>query len=384
MEIYLFFGYWQVVVCLFAFVALMAIWNNFSKNQLNNTQDQGLWWLSFSILVWAFSGGLEIYYGIYFESIQSNYKQQLLLNSGRSLLSILNSTFILLSLPFFKYVPTVGPLKRIMEPASWKIWILTLAGFVLVLTCCLTTILYQLPSSSVSTNQFLTSATNMIDVFYAFLTLLILGITLWNSFDQRNFRALAILTVICIGFTVIAQVMKMGGYDFWGIFFSCTFKTMLIMIFFALALTWVAEEIEAEFIPEPASMLLSFAPLQNGRKQKIIFTLPNQFHSEEIWMNQAPYQLLQKFAERRLNESPQEGWLKIKPKGTNLKHDIASYNQIKSIFKDLLNHKYGKGNWSEQELNFLRKALIERHQQKDGLYRLRLPAPSIQVLPMTN
>ena len=84
---YFFYGWWQFAVCLFAFFALIAIWWQIGKKQ----NDFGQVWLALSILAWAFSGLLEVYFtGV----LQTN---TLYLDSGRSIFSLFNSLFILLA-----------------------------------------------------------------------------------------------------------------------------------------------------------------------------------------------------------------------------------------------------------------------------------------------
>jgi len=57
-EITLFYGWWQLTVCLFAFLALIAIWYHLGKKQ----NDFGQVLLACSILCWSVSGGMEILY----------------------------------------------------------------------------------------------------------------------------------------------------------------------------------------------------------------------------------------------------------------------------------------------------------------------------------
>ena len=48
----LFYGWWQFVVCLFAFAAMMAIWKHIGRKQ----GDFGMVWLALSVLCWNISG----------------------------------------------------------------------------------------------------------------------------------------------------------------------------------------------------------------------------------------------------------------------------------------------------------------------------------------
>ena len=57
-ELLSFYGWWQFVVCLFGFIALLRIWWHIGRKQ----KDFGQVWLALSILCWSFSGAFEIYF----------------------------------------------------------------------------------------------------------------------------------------------------------------------------------------------------------------------------------------------------------------------------------------------------------------------------------
>ena len=119
-----FYGGWQVVVCLFAFLALMAIWWHIGRKQ----GDFGQVWLALSVLCWSFSGGVDVWYA---QELQTQ-AQELMngndiqvqqerisfqLQAWRSVMSLFNSLFILLALPWFKYIP-----KRIEPIVKSNYW----------------------------------------------------------------------------------------------------------------------------------------------------------------------------------------------------------------------------------------------------------------------
>ena len=53
-----FYGWWQLAVCFFAFLALIAIWWHIGRKQ----NDFGQVWLALSVLCWSFSGGVEVFF----------------------------------------------------------------------------------------------------------------------------------------------------------------------------------------------------------------------------------------------------------------------------------------------------------------------------------
>ncbi|MFT4534405.1 MAG: hypothetical protein ACJA1A_000259 [Saprospiraceae bacterium] len=111
-QLLFYFGMWQQVTCLFAFFGLMSIWHHIGRKK----GDFGQVWLALSILCWSISGFVDSKYGgamMYHlncqpDLIDSNafYESQLIqLNGWKSILSLCNSLFILLALPWFKYLP---------------------------------------------------------------------------------------------------------------------------------------------------------------------------------------------------------------------------------------------------------------------------------------
>ncbi|MEL6987171.1 MAG: hypothetical protein AAGK97_05015, partial [Bacteroidota bacterium] len=58
MEVLTFYGWWQCIVCLFSFLALLGIWYHIGRKQ----NDFGQVYLAISVLCWSFSGIAEIYY----------------------------------------------------------------------------------------------------------------------------------------------------------------------------------------------------------------------------------------------------------------------------------------------------------------------------------
>ena len=208
-----FYGWWQFAVCLFAFLALMAIWYHIGRKQ----KDVGQVWLGLSILCWSFSGGLEV-----LSPTNPN-----LLEGGKSILSLLNSLFILLALPWFKYLPDL--LQSTIQSKNWKL----LFGLPFVFSL-LPTIRLMISGES-------SSMMSELDVYYSILTLALLGMVLWETFQKRRLPLLAYLSVICILITFIAQLYKLTNHQANQSLLSAIFKATLIMIFFALALSWVKE-----------------------------------------------------------------------------------------------------------------------------------------------
>lgn len=379
-QLLLFYGTWQMSVCLFAFFALMAIWYHIGRRQ----GDRGQVWLALSVLCWSITGGIEIYYATqltttYQELIgalnseltalpiveQFNFR----LEGWRSVLSLLNSLFILLALPWFRYIP-----KQLAAIISSKYWSYIVGlPFLFSLLPTLSKIFFVQQLSIVSE----------LDVYYSILTLGFLGYVLWESFAKRRLLALAWLSVVCVLITFAAQVYKLTGSTINMNLFSAIFKTSLIMIFFALALSWV-KELAENILPDPQQLFLQLTRQKNTADKWEQLVLLQGLPGKEkrvIALSPASFDLFYKFAERRVKGG--EDWLEIKPKNAirpSHAYDIRDHNEIKRLLQNFLDDIFGSGNWTRnQHLQPLKETLFELSEKRERKIRLRIPAENIKL-----
>ena len=358
-EIISFYGWWQFSVCLFAFIALLAVWWHIGKRQ----DDFGQVWLALSILCWSISGLLEVFLS------ETDIRSQSFHDGWRSILSLFNSLFILFALPWFRYLPR--PLAHIIKSKYW-IYIVGLP----FLFSLLPTISKMISGKSI----FVISE---LDVYYAFLTLGFLGYVLWESFAKRRLKALAWLSLLCILITLIAQFYKLTDASINLPLFSAIFKTCLIMIFFALALSWV-KELSENVIPMARLLKIDFFKSGKSSAQKNQMVSLGGFpgnSDRKITLTPAMFNLFLKFAERR--KSHVDDWLEIKPKNSlhpKKEYDINDHNEIKRLLHSLLDGLFGKGNWTkDHHLKPLRNTLFEMSAQRERKIRLAVPAENISL-----
>ena len=356
-DIIQFYGWWQMTVCLFAFLALMAIWWHLGRKQ----GDIGQVWLALSILSWSFSGATEVYFSVSGLS-ESN---GVYLEGARSIFSLFNSLFILMALPWFRYLPNI--FKPVIQSNYWKIIIGLPFIFSLLPTI----------SRMVSGNPM--AFISELDVYYALLTLSFLGFVLWESFEQRRLKMLAWLSLICIITTLIAQLYKLTGSAVNLTLFSAIFKTTLIMLFFALALSWV-KELSSILIPDSKYLFLSFDRVKN-EKQKfdhyiLLKGIPGK--DQAIAVSQSHFNLLLKFAQKNVSNS---GWLEVKPKNDprpNQQYDIKDHNEVKRLTTALLDGLFGKNQWTkEQHETPLKQAIFDT--SKERKIALAIPKENIII-----
>ena len=358
-EILSFYGWWQFAVCMFAFIALLAIWWEIGKKQ----NDFGQVWLALSVLCWSISGGFEVYYA------KNEITNTLILDGWRSVFSLMNSLFILLALPWFRYLPS--PIEHIIKSKYW-IYIVGLPFLFSIL-----------PTISRMISGNMLSMMNELDVYYAIFTLVFLGYVLWESFVKRRLKTLALLSLVCIAIVLVAQIYKLSGYSINLTLFSSIFKTSLIMIFFALALSWV-KELSENVIPESQHLRVTFKREKNkeGRYgQKVLLEGFPGADQRKVKLTPALYELFLKFAKRKLDS--EDAWLEIKPKSSHLSEksfDINDYNEVKRLLNALLDGLFGKDNWTpEHHFNPLKNALFEMSEKRDRKIRLVIPAANISL-----
>lgn len=351
-EITSFYGWWQFSVCLFAFLALIAVWWHIGKKQ----NDFGQVWLALSVLCWSISGILEVYF------TEFSATEGVIQEGSRSILSLFNSLFILFALPWFRYLPK--PLAAIIKSKYW-IYIVGLP----FLFSLLPTI-----SKMASGKSFL--VIRELDVYYALLTLVFLGYVLWESFARRRLKALSWLSLVCVFLTLVAQFYKLTDAKINLTLFSAIFKTSLIMLFFALALSWV-KELSENMIPIKERLKVAF-----GKKERAIFFegFPGD-SKRKVVLTPALFDLFYKFAERKKRDEDQ--WLEIKPKnfeGANAAYDIKDHNEIKRLLFAILDGLFGKNNWSkENHLKPLKNTLFEMSEKRERKIRMAIPAAHISL-----
>ncbi len=356
----LFYGWWQFTVCLFAFAALMAIWWHIGKGH----QDYGQVWLALSILCWSISGSIDILF-VNMEWLPVN---EHVLEGSRSILSLFNSLFILLSLPWFSYLPE--KLDPIIKSDYWKYMV----GLPFIFSL-LPTISKLLSDNK---NDFISE----LDVYYSVLTLIFLSFVLWVSFTKRKLKALAFLSVVCILMTFVAQIYKLTGSSVNMILLSAIFKTTLIMIFFALALSWVRELAE-NIIPSSQNIYLSLFHIKNDDKYHHIVELKGLLDKENrtIKLNSSSFELLHKFVKARM--SPREQWLEIKPKGfgrNSREYGVKDHNELRRLLTGLLDGIFGKNSWTrDQHETILKETLFEMSPKRNRKIRLRIPPGNLDL-----
>ncbi len=368
--LYKFFGYWQFVVCAFAFAALLSIHLHIEKNHREGKKDLGLLWLSIAIMVWSLSGLIDI---VHARDLQADdtWLDAVDYQGINSVLSIVNSAFILLALPQFKHIPRY--FENIVRSEGWRLTVWT----TFVLSALITALMFLQVIIPAQPNFI-----SFVDLLYAMFTLSFLGIILWSSFEHRGLKTLAYLSAVCILFTLVAQFLKLADDIFWSIFFNCVFKTVLIVLFFALALSWV-EELSHTVIPHPKDMHLLLIRKHSGHTRiecTAILTIPPHIQTKGVVLTEKPFELLKLFAQRRKAGDPSHGgWLEIQPKSipASPKFDIKDYKQISRLVDAIYHQSHPKERPFTWTKNDLKTFLFD--QTRKRRIRLRINPENIDL-----
>ena len=294
--------------------------------------------------------------------------QPIMLEGFRSVLSLFNSIFILMALPWFRYLPS--SIEPVIKSRYW-IYIVGLPF--------LFSLLPTMGKIMTGNSEVLISE---LDVYYSILTLIFLGMVLWESFTKRKLYSLALLSMVSIGLTLAAQFFKMYGSNVNMMLFSAIFKTTLIMIFFALALSWV-KELSENIIPLAKHLYLTLYKLRNQDKYEYIAEIDGLLDREKrrARLSLVSFELLQKFA--RATMSKNDAWLEIKPKSeTRAKkaYDINDHNEIKRLLSGLLDGIFGKNRWTRnQHESVFRNVFFEMSPRRERKIRLKVPPENITL-----
>lgn len=363
-------SWFQLIFSLTSFVALLSIWLRTDR------KDKGFLWLALSILVWF---TIAIVYA-YFDYNTDNT----LLKKWEAVLSIINSFCILWSLPWFKHIP--GWLIKLIKFEYYE-WI--------VLVLCLFALFVQISDSSYKP-----------DIYLGIITIILLGSILVYTFNFRELKVLAILTLLVMIVTFLAQILKEGSIIF-GIkiplepnqikwlkkLSSQLFQTIWITLFFALAFSWLKEELEeklkkdvnnnvdsdargnSENQSQQAQITLFFlkTKISGGDNFFVLITIPELLEKKLIKYTEAPFKLLVKFA-NQIKTAENRGWI-INQREKEFKTNELD-RTIHPIAECLIGRKYiGNENLHKETFKELKQALFDI--PGNTKYKLKVEAENI-------
>lgn len=246
-EAFLLYGFWQIAISIFAIGGLIVFWRSLRKYEI---KDQGWFFFIISILLWGLVGIAYLILYIQLDDSGSNIKEiknAFFLGHNFdlyiSLLSISNSYALLLALPWFRHIPKfctiyLGLKSKVQYRSEAKKPEKTYSFEIQtgILWLIATGVSLRLPQFSSWADSLFGSA----------ITIPLLTYVLYHTFKERRppaYEGLAYLSLFALSVTFAAQVFKLFGTEseIWMIALSASFKSMLILLFFSLAMTWTDE-----------------------------------------------------------------------------------------------------------------------------------------------
>lgn len=288
-------SWWQIITCTFSMVGLFLIQNSVRRH--GNVQDKGWVYLGLSIAAWGGVGLVRLFYGGQAPRVES-------------VLSIINSYFILLALPWFKYIPMwLGRLISLKSKINDQSNRAPDTDSVFEVYMSLFAILALASTLKNPANPFPP------DVLFGTFTVIALTAVLYKTFQEREKIGLSYLAGFSLAVTFAAQVLKLfPESELWRSILSASFKTMLVILFFSLVLTW-AEEITNRLSPEKVFLrLLSFGKIASGQmeyKKAVVVTIPGYLESSLIEYDPGTFTNLHKLISAARDEKNSDGFIKF-------------------------------------------------------------------------
>lgn len=333
-------------VCVFASVAMTSIWLTFQSSTFNDTKekdepvDYGFFWLACALLAWAVASVWSI-----------NHKAVTLLSNEntyqgiRAIISSINNIFLLLALKYFDRVPP--QLEKVREHKNFVKVVILLSVIAVI-------------SSSVLFATLGTSKSFFPDVILSTISLFLLGTGLAYSFWFRNLKMVSLLSGATIILTIISQwLILFEMLDYWQVFILLTSKIAIIMMFMALAVTFI---IEKSRLPEPKEMKLSFNAFGT-----VDLLIPGKIDEKAIKLKDAQYGTMLKLAFCR--KTTDSGWLDYKKEKISLNYFTRLAEDIRA--RIVLSNDKEK----DTLVNWIKDSLIEN--DWSGKRRLKIPPEGI-------
>lgn len=227
------------IVCLITAIVIQRIYKKEKQNIVNDEEVKGIAWFGFAIFIWGFGALLNF---IAVSGFNWSPTHKLLIFLG-VLVSLLNSLFILLSLPSIEYKGKRSIIIRLVERFSEKEFIFIYLGIMGMLT-------FVFFAASYANTALSNSLIWLIDIPISVVVAFALLNTLNRAFSNRNMRfmylpcfALFILILIAVTHRIIPEdkipvVISTSSWSILGAVTSISFKFLFILLFSILLYSW--------------------------------------------------------------------------------------------------------------------------------------------------
>jgi len=227
------------IVCLITAIVIQRIYKKEKNNNAKNDEVKGIMWFGLAIFIWGFGALINL---LIVSGFGWSPNTKILIYSG-VLVSLLNSLFILLSLPSIEYKGPRSIIIRLVERFSEREFISIYLGIMVMLTFVFFTTSFTNPVISNSLIWLIDIPISII-VAFSLLTALI------KAFKNRNMRfmvfpcfALFLLIIMAVTHRIVPSehVPVFISQSSWGVLGTITavsFKFLFILLFSILLYSW--------------------------------------------------------------------------------------------------------------------------------------------------
>ena len=259
------------IVCLITAVVIQRIYQKEKRRTIPNDGIKGITWFGLAIFIWGFGALVNL---IAVSGLGWSPSNKTLIYWG-VLISLLNSMFILLSLPSIEYKGSRGILIRLVERFSEREFMSMYLGVMLMLSFVFFAASYTNPAIS-------SSLIWLIDIPISIVVAFALLNALNKAFKNRNMRfmylpSFSLFVLIIIAVThrivpvdVLPEAISMSLWNLLGMATSISFKFLFILLFSILLYSWkfLSEKEQQQFRVE--ELILEREEFEKTNEQLIL------------------------------------------------------------------------------------------------------------------
>ena len=227
------------IVCLITAIVIQRIYKKEKRSESKADEVNGIMWFGLAIFIWGFGALFNV---IMVSGLGWPPTNNLLIYGGVCI-SLLNSMFIILSLPSIEYSGKRGIIIRLVERFSKKEFIIIYMGIMGMLT-------FVFFAASYTNAAISSSLTWLIDIPVSIVVAFALLNALNRAFSNRNMRfmylpsfALFVLIVIAVTHRIVPEngvpgFMSETSWSILGTVTAVSFKFLFILLFSILLYSW--------------------------------------------------------------------------------------------------------------------------------------------------
>lgn len=274
--------YTTAIVCCIAAFVIQRIYYKEKKKNTSSISVQGIKWFALAILSWGIGALINIFL-IHFFNIQ--HQDTLIISLG-VFFSLINSLFILMSIPSIEHYGKRNLVIRIIERFTNKEVFIIFGGILLMISSVFLISFYSNNQENSSSNVIW-----LIDIPISLVVAFALLQELNKAFKNRGMRfmylptfALFLLIIVAVTHRIIpteyiSEFISESTWNLLGVITSLSFKFLFILLFTILLYSWKLlaenEEQQSEYVKIKASK-------QSLEKEKEALLIANESHLDTI------------------------------------------------------------------------------------------------------